>query len=320
MRVRVRAWGVSEWTHVRRNLCYTTYVEEGSPFDNLEGVEYYTLWIEDPTSEKPPRRMRFVQPRPGEPKALLPSIMEHLLSYRKATRKLQKGLEKTDPKYAILEGRQLALKVSANSVYGFCGAQKGYLPYGRMIAESITAIGREQLLLSKQIAEERYGMDVIYGDTDSIMFTRRDINEEYLAETSLDKLLHLVPRTADNAHHHDLAKQCIERGFDTWAGFKYQMEALPEADRTRVRACVRWAGELALRRLMESAEEIGRVVTETIGRAPMSLEFEALFDQYRQFGKKRCVACMPFCSAAAARDGATSRGSFPAEPACQREF
>lgn len=49
------------------------------------------------------------------------------------------------------------------STYFFAGATKGYLPYGRPIAASITAIGRSQLLLSKQIAEDEFGMRVIYG-------------------------------------------------------------------------------------------------------------------------------------------------------------
>ena len=37
--------------------------------------------------------------------------------------------KETDPfKRKVLDGRQLALKVSANSVYGFTGAQVGKLP------------------------------------------------------------------------------------------------------------------------------------------------------------------------------------------------
>ena len=37
--------------------------------------------------------------------------------------------KETDPfKKGVLDGRQLALKISANSVYGFTGAQVGKLP------------------------------------------------------------------------------------------------------------------------------------------------------------------------------------------------
>jgi DNA polymerase delta subunit 1 len=41
----------------------------------------------------------------------------------------------------VLEGRQLALKISANSVYGFTGATVGQLPCLE-ISASVTAFGR----------------------------------------------------------------------------------------------------------------------------------------------------------------------------------
>lgn len=55
-------------------------------------------------------------------KGILPEILEELLGARKrAKADLKKA---TDPmQKAVLDGRQLALKVSANSVYGFTGAQ-----------------------------------------------------------------------------------------------------------------------------------------------------------------------------------------------------
>ena len=46
---------------------------------------------------------------------------------RKNAKKLMKQ-EKDPFKYAVYDGRQLALKVSANSVYGFTGAQAGPHP------------------------------------------------------------------------------------------------------------------------------------------------------------------------------------------------
>jgi DNA polymerase delta subunit 1 len=54
-------------------------------------------------------------------KGLLPLILEELISARKRARvELAKT---TDPfEKAVLDGRQLALKISANSVYGFTGA------------------------------------------------------------------------------------------------------------------------------------------------------------------------------------------------------
>lgn len=60
-------------------------------------------------------------------KGLLPEILENLLTARKKAKADLKN--ETDPlKQKVLDGRQLALKISANSVYGFTGAQVGKLP------------------------------------------------------------------------------------------------------------------------------------------------------------------------------------------------
>jgi DNA polymerase delta subunit 1 len=60
-------------------------------------------------------------------KGLLPEILENLLAARKKAKADLK--EEKDPfRQKVLDGRQLALKMSANSVYGFTGAQVGKLP------------------------------------------------------------------------------------------------------------------------------------------------------------------------------------------------
>lgn len=58
----------------------------------------------------------------------------------------------TDPFIkAVLDGRQLALKVSANSVYGFTGATIGKMPCLE-ISSSTTAYGREMIENTKCVA------------------------------------------------------------------------------------------------------------------------------------------------------------------------
>jgi DNA polymerase delta subunit 1 len=77
---------------------------------------------------------------------------------------------------AVQNGRQLALKISANSVYGFTGAAVGQLPCVP-IAASVTAYGRFLLEKTKAFVEEQYTQahgyahdaEVVYGDTDSVM-------------------------------------------------------------------------------------------------------------------------------------------------------
>ena len=108
-------------------------------------------------------------------KGILPLILEELLAARKkAKNELARA---TDPfEKAVLDGRQLALKISANSVYGFTGAQVGQLPC-LAISSSTTAFGRDMIEMTKNIVLEKYtksngyeyDCQVIYGDTDSVM-------------------------------------------------------------------------------------------------------------------------------------------------------
>ena len=135
-------------------------------------------------------------------KGILPEILEELLGARKrAKADLKKA---TDPlQKAVLDGRQLALKVSANSVYGFTGATVGQLPCLE-ISSSTTAYGRTMIDHTKKMVEEKYrtvngytgNAEVIYGDTDSVMikFNTPDLAESmklgeeaavYVSETFL---------------------------------------------------------------------------------------------------------------------------------------
>ena len=68
----------------------------------------------------------------------------------------------------VLDGLQLAYKITANSLYGQVGAPTSAVNW-KNIAASTTATGREQLYIAKDYIEANYlGSKVIYGDTDSI--------------------------------------------------------------------------------------------------------------------------------------------------------
>tara|TARA_B100000674_G_scaffold158910_1_gene126901 strand:- start:17293 stop:20433 length:3141 start_codon:yes stop_codon:yes gene_type:complete len=107
-------------------------------------------------------------------KGLLPEILESVLAERKAVKKMMKALN--DPSctmYKVYDGRQLGLKVVANSIYGFTGAINGFLPEKR-IAASVTKYGRYMINQTKEKVEnhpvwgKKYGCKCIYGDTDSV--------------------------------------------------------------------------------------------------------------------------------------------------------
>lgn len=91
---------------------------------DLPKLSFFFRLTEDQITKTPSNHF-FVKPTVR--RGLLPYILENLLAARK---KAKKELEaETDPvKKSVLNGRQLALKLSANSVYGFTGAQNGKLP------------------------------------------------------------------------------------------------------------------------------------------------------------------------------------------------
>ena len=125
---------------------------------------------------------RFAQYKDG--KAIMPSVLEELLKQRKATKKLM--AKETDPFMKnVLDKRQTSIKLTANSLYGQCGAKTSTF-YEKDVAASTTATGRKLLTYGKRVIEEVYGDKVcnttnhgqvlskaeyIYGDTDSIFFT-----------------------------------------------------------------------------------------------------------------------------------------------------
>jgi len=126
---------------------------------------------------------RFAQSKDGT-KPILPSILEELLAARKATRKQAEAQD--DPFMAnILDKRQLGYKVTANSLYGQCGAKTSSM-YEVDVAAATTATGRKLLTYARRIVEEVYGntevevekgvtvrtrAEYVYGDTDSVFFT-----------------------------------------------------------------------------------------------------------------------------------------------------
>ncbi|GMH37529.1 hypothetical protein BSKO_05402 [Bryopsis sp. KO-2023] len=172
------------------NLCYTTLVDN-SRISELP-VEHY---------ERSPCGDVFV--RATTQKGLLPEILEDLLAARKRAKADLKAAKDPFVK-AVLDGRQLALKMSANSVYGFTGATIGRLPC-LQISSSVTAYGRDMILHTKNLVmsiykkENGYEEDchVIYGDTDSVMvnFKVKDIGRAMeLGKMAADEITKTFPK------------------------------------------------------------------------------------------------------------------------------
>jgi DNA polymerase elongation subunit (family B) len=105
-----------------------------------------------------------------EPKGLIPGMIERLLEERKAVKTMMACInDPSSVEYIVLDRRQNALKVCANSAYGLMGFKKSRY-FGHVgCAESVTAVGRQLLANVVQEIERMDGVSVIYGDTDSCM-------------------------------------------------------------------------------------------------------------------------------------------------------
>lgn len=145
------------------NLCYSTLLDR----EDVKNVP------EADREKTPDEDIYFV--RANVKKGVLPQILEELLAARKRAK--TDMARATDPfVIAVQNGRQLALKISANSVYGFTGATVGQLPC-LAISATVTGYGRTMIAATKEAVERRYTIEngypnnaaVVYGDTDSVM-------------------------------------------------------------------------------------------------------------------------------------------------------
>lgn len=138
------------------NLCYSSYVMDEKRYGNIPGITYETFEIGD-------RKYKFAQDVPS----LLPAILLELKQFRKKAKKDMAAA--TGSMKEVYNGKQLAYKISMNSVYGFTGAGKGILPCVP-IASTTTCKGRMMIDETKKYVEENFpGAKVRYGDTDSVM-------------------------------------------------------------------------------------------------------------------------------------------------------
>lgn len=148
------------------NLCYTTLIEPGTPTTLIKDVDY----------EVTPTGDRFI--KSDKKRGILPLILDALLGARRNAKKLMAEAHEAGDKFKeqVYNARQLALKVSANSVYGFTGQATGPMACVA-ISASVTSYGREMIVKTREVVESHYTIangyptdaKVIYGDTDSVM-------------------------------------------------------------------------------------------------------------------------------------------------------
>jgi len=140
---------------IQKNLCISSLVVDPK-YDNLPDYNYtnVTYYHND---GKGSTTCRFAKPKDGTP-GILPQILIELLDKRKEMRNKSEEMAKAGNKFMakVLDGLQLAYKVTANSLYGQTGSPVSAI-YKKEIAASTTATGREQLTGAKRFVEIIFG-------------------------------------------------------------------------------------------------------------------------------------------------------------------
>ena len=103
---------------------------------------------------------------------LIPFVLDYLIDMRMKIKSEVKRLDKSTDAYVRMSARSHALKILANSFYGYMGYARSRW-YSRDCAESVTAWGRKHIMETIGKAEGD-GFQVLYADTDSVFIIYRD--------------------------------------------------------------------------------------------------------------------------------------------------
>lgn len=188
----------------------------------------------------------------------------------------------------VLNAKQLALKVSANSAYGALGAQKGFLPFVPG-ASSVTAMGR--LLITEAINyilrtfpgvnangfADWMKARLVYGDTDSCLI-------KFMHIVGREAFAHGLMVAARTTHYLRMWSMNLPEDYEVGSGVhrarldKYGKTKLSEDD-----VFVGARSKAALELL--SDEE--KVLCHRYDYNPINLQFENLYSRLLMLSKKR---------------------------------
>ena len=172
--------------------------------------------------------------KPHIRKSLLAKMLGEILETRVMVKSGMKVDKDDKTLQRLLNNRQLALKLIANVTYGYTSASfSGRMPCSE-IADSIVQTGRETL--EKAIAlihsVERWGAEVVYGDTDSLFVYLKgrtkdeafDVGQE-IASTITKMNPRPVKLKFEKVH-----LPCVLLAKKRYVGFKYESKTQTEPD------------------------------------------------------------------------------------------
>lgn len=244
-------------------------------------------------------------------KSLLAKMLTEILETRVMVKSGMKQDKDDKVLQQLLNNRQLALKLLANVTYGYTSASfSGRMPCSE-IADSIVQTGRETLerAIAYIHSVEKWGAEVVYGDTDSLFIymkgrTREqafDIGNE-IAKAITEMNPQPIKLKFEKVYH-----PCVLLAKKRYVGYKYESkdQTKPEFDAKGI----------------ETVRRDGTPAEQKIEEKALRLLFEtADLSQIKSYFRKQCqkimrnnVSVQDFCFAKEVRLGTYSnKGPAPA--------
>ncbi|CAI0642086.1 unnamed protein product [Colletotrichum noveboracense] len=296
------------------NLCYSTFlgrIVNWRGMNKMGFTEYQRhkrlLELLKDHINITPNGMMYV--RPEIRKSLLAKMLGEILETRVMVKSGMKQDKDDKTLQQLLNNRQLALKLLANVTYGYTSASfSGRMPCSE-IADSIVQTGRETL--ERAIAfihsQERWGAEVVYGDTDSLFVYLKgrtkdqafDIGNE-IAKAITDMNPRPIKLKFEKVYH-----PCVLLAKKRYVGYKYESknQVKPDFDAKGIET-VRRDGTPAEQKIEEQALKI---LFETANLS----EVKSYFQKQCEKIMRGSVSVQDFCYAREVKLGTYSEQGPP---------
>ncbi|KAL7790723.1 hypothetical protein V8C37DRAFT_383740 [Trichoderma ceciliae] len=242
-------------------------------------------------------------------KSLLAKMLAEILETRIMVKSGMKQDQDDKTLQQLLNNRQLALKLLANVTYGYTSASfSGRMPCSE-IADSIVQTGRETLERATAYIHsvERWGAEVVYGDTDSLFvhLSGRSRDEAFIigreiAQAITERNPKPIKLKFEKVYH-----PCVLLAKKRYVGYKYETkdQVRPDFDAKGI----------------ETVRRDGTPAEQKIEEKALRLLFEtADLSQVKEYFQKQCskvmrgkVSIQDFCFAKEVRLGSYSEHGLP---------
>ena len=187
---------------IAENISHEMFVDDPK-FEDLPNYTYNIIKFDQERADGTKEEVVCKYAKEKDKFGVIPEILNDLLTERKQVRKLEE-VETDVFMKAIYNGRQLALKLTANSLYGQIGAGTSPVCYVKLAA-STTAVGRSQIMIAKNFVENDLKNILLY------IYENKD-NKEKLHEFFTEKLKNKAGKTLadDEKETTKIVKQVVE--------------------------------------------------------------------------------------------------------------